>query len=47
LKIAGFPKVLGCIDGTFIKIPTPIHKIKSTYVNGREAHRERMENCIT
>lgn len=33
LKIAGFPKVLGCIDGTFIKVQTPVHKIKSTYVN--------------
>lgn len=33
LKIAGFPKVLGCIDGTFIKVRTPAHKIKSTYVN--------------
>lgn len=32
-KIAGFPKVLGCIDGTFIKVRTPAHKIKSTYVN--------------
>lgn len=25
--------MLGCIDGTFIKIRTPAHKIKSTYVN--------------
>lgn len=33
LQIAGFPKVLGCIDGTFIKVRTPAHKIKSTYVN--------------
>ncbi|XP_071581589.1 putative nuclease HARBI1 [Temnothorax nylanderi] len=32
-EIAGFPKVLGCIDGTFIKVQTPAHKIKSTYVN--------------
>jgi len=31
-KIAGFPKVLG-IDCTFIKVRTPAHKIKSTYVN--------------
>ncbi|XP_025159339.1 putative nuclease HARBI1 [Harpegnathos saltator] len=33
LQIAGFPKVLGCIDGTFIKVRTSAHKIKSTYVN--------------
>ncbi|XP_071635582.1 putative nuclease HARBI1 [Temnothorax longispinosus] len=32
-QIAGFPGVVGCIDGTFINIRTPIHKIKSTYVN--------------
>lgn len=25
--------MLGCIDGTFIKVRTPAHKIKSTYVN--------------
>lgn len=25
--------MLGCIDGTSIKIRTPAHKIKSTYVN--------------
>ncbi|XP_071580824.1 putative nuclease HARBI1 isoform X1 [Temnothorax nylanderi] len=32
-EISGFPEVLGCIDGTFIKIRTPAKKIKSTYVN--------------
>ncbi|XP_011858510.1 PREDICTED: putative nuclease HARBI1 isoform X4 [Vollenhovia emeryi] len=31
--IAGFPNVLGCIDGTSIKVITPAHKIRSTYVN--------------
>ncbi|XP_011858507.1 PREDICTED: putative nuclease HARBI1 isoform X2 [Vollenhovia emeryi] len=33
LQIAGFPNVLGCIDGTSIKVITPAHKIRSTYVN--------------
>ncbi|XP_015514238.1 putative nuclease HARBI1 isoform X1 [Neodiprion lecontei] len=32
-EIAGYPGVCGCIDGTFINIRTPAHKIKSTYVN--------------
>ncbi|XP_018305733.1 putative nuclease HARBI1 [Mycetomoellerius zeteki] len=32
-NICGFPGVLGCIDGTYIKIRTPAKKIKSTYVN--------------
>ncbi|XP_018371325.1 PREDICTED: putative nuclease HARBI1 isoform X1 [Trachymyrmex cornetzi] len=32
-EIAGFPQVLGCIDCTSIKVRTPRHKIKSTYVN--------------
>ncbi|XP_071652496.1 putative nuclease HARBI1 [Temnothorax longispinosus] len=32
-EIAGFSKVLDCINGTFIKVRTPAHKIKSTYVN--------------
>ncbi|XP_046749939.1 putative nuclease HARBI1 [Diprion similis] len=32
-EIAGYPGVYGCIDGTFINIRTPAHKIKSTYVN--------------
>ncbi|XP_025161621.1 putative nuclease HARBI1 isoform X3 [Harpegnathos saltator] len=31
--ICGFPGVLGCIDGTYIKIRMPAKKIKSTYVN--------------
>ncbi|XP_018364516.1 PREDICTED: putative nuclease HARBI1 [Trachymyrmex cornetzi] len=33
LKDWGFPNVLGIIDGTSIKVRTPAHKIKSTYVN--------------
>jgi hypothetical protein len=33
LQINGFPGILGCIDGTYIPIRTPAHKIKSTYVN--------------
>lgn len=32
-QLCGFPGVLGCIDGTYIKIRTPAKKIKSTYVN--------------
>ncbi|RLU21199.1 hypothetical protein DMN91_005572, partial [Ooceraea biroi] len=32
-NINGFPGILGCIDGTYITIRTPAHKIKSTYVN--------------
>lgn len=32
-QICGFPGVLGCIDGTYIKIRTPAKKIKSTYIN--------------
>ncbi|CAL1685198.1 unnamed protein product [Lasius platythorax] len=32
-NINGFPGILGCIDGTYIPIRTPAHKIKSTYVN--------------
>ncbi|XP_066603775.1 putative nuclease HARBI1 [Prorops nasuta] len=31
--INNFPGILGCIDGTYITIRTPAHKIKSTYVN--------------
>ncbi|XP_077280434.1 uncharacterized protein LOC143907491 [Temnothorax americanus] len=31
--VAGFPNVIGCVDGTSIKVRTPAHKIKSTYVN--------------
>lgn len=33
LQLAGFPDVLGCIDGTFINIIIPAGKIRSTYVN--------------
>ncbi|XP_071637288.1 putative nuclease HARBI1 isoform X1 [Temnothorax longispinosus] len=33
LQVAGFPNVIGCVDGTSIKVRTPAHKIKSTYVN--------------
>ncbi|XP_018564947.1 putative nuclease HARBI1 [Anoplophora glabripennis] len=32
-QISGFPNVLGCIDGTYIHLKTPAHKVKSTYVN--------------
>ncbi|KAJ8909426.1 hypothetical protein NQ315_003478 [Exocentrus adspersus] len=32
-QISGLPGVIGCIDGTFIAIRTPAHKVKSTYVN--------------
>ncbi|KAI4466410.1 dde superfamily endonuclease [Holotrichia oblita] len=32
-KLAGFPGVIGCIDGTSIPISTPAHKLKHTYVN--------------
>lgn len=30
---SGFPGVIGCIDGSYINIKTPKHKIKNTYVN--------------
>lgn len=33
LQISGFPNVIGCIDGSYINIRTPAHKIKSTYTN--------------
>ncbi|XP_071640855.1 putative nuclease HARBI1 [Temnothorax longispinosus] len=33
LQIAGILNVIGCIDGTSIKVRAPAHKIKSTYVN--------------
>nr|CAI5857937.1 unnamed protein product [Callosobruchus analis] len=36
LKIAGFPGVLGCIDGSYIPIRTPERKVKSTYINRHE-----------
>ncbi|XP_037826502.1 putative nuclease HARBI1 [Lucilia sericata] len=32
-KISGFPNVLGCIDGSYISVRTPKHKIRSTYAN--------------
>lgn len=32
-QISGFPNVIGCIDGSYINIRTPTHKIKSTYTN--------------
>lgn len=32
-KISGFPNVLGCIDGTYINVKCPKHKIRSTYAN--------------
>lgn len=33
LQVSGFPNVVGCVDGTYINIQTPAHKIKNTYVN--------------
>ncbi|KAH7953685.1 hypothetical protein HPB49_011196 [Dermacentor silvarum] len=32
-KVAGFPNVLGCIDGTYIPIRCPNNKLRSTYTN--------------
>ncbi|XP_031358255.1 putative nuclease HARBI1 [Photinus pyralis] len=32
-QISGFPNILGCVDGSYINIRTPAHKIKSTYTN--------------
>ncbi|XP_037807843.1 putative nuclease HARBI1 [Lucilia sericata] len=32
-KIAGFPNILECIDGSYISIRTPKYKIRSTYAN--------------
>ncbi|XP_064462476.1 uncharacterized protein LOC135373148 isoform X1 [Ornithodoros turicata] len=32
-EISGIPGTIGCIDGTYIQIRCPAHKIKSTYVN--------------
>lgn len=29
----GFPNVIGCIDGSYIAIRCPVHKIRSTYAN--------------
>lgn len=37
LQASGFPGVIGCIDGTYIPIRTPAHKIKSTYVNRHDS----------
>ncbi|KAH6948869.1 hypothetical protein HPB50_026620 [Hyalomma asiaticum] len=31
--LAGFPGVLGCIDGTYVETRCPAHKIASTYTN--------------
>lgn len=33
LKISGFPNVLGCVDGSYVSVRTPKHKIRSTYAN--------------
>lgn len=32
-ELSHFKDVIGCIDGTYIPISTPAHKIKSTYTN--------------
>ncbi|XP_037509110.1 putative nuclease HARBI1 [Rhipicephalus sanguineus] len=32
-KVAGFPNVLGCIDGTCIPMRCPNNKVRSTYIN--------------
>lgn len=32
-KISGIPNIIGAIDGTYINIRAPAHKIRSTYVN--------------
>ncbi|KAK4882516.1 hypothetical protein RN001_005835 [Aquatica leii] len=31
--LSGLPNVIGCVDGMYIQIRTPAHKIKSTYTN--------------
>lgn len=31
--MSGFPDVVGCVDGSYINIRAPAHKVKSTYVN--------------
>lgn len=36
-QISGFPNVLGCIDGSYIPIRKPKHKIRSTYVNRHDS----------
>ncbi|KAM7300348.1 putative nuclease HARBI1 [Ixodes scapularis] len=32
-EIAGFPGVIGCIDGSYIDTKCPANKVKSTYIN--------------
>lgn len=32
-ELAGFPGVIGCIDGTYISMRCPANKIRSTYIN--------------
>lgn len=32
-QISGFVDTIGYIDGTYVPIRTPAHKIKNTYVN--------------
>lgn len=32
-KLAGFPNVIGCIDGTYIPVRCPVNKVRSTYIN--------------
>ncbi|CAN7977763.1 unnamed protein product, partial [Ixodes persulcatus] len=32
-KISGFPRVLGCVDGTYVDTRCPAHKIPSTHTN--------------
>ncbi|KAH6946366.1 hypothetical protein HPB50_013125 [Hyalomma asiaticum] len=32
-ELAGFPGVIGCIDGTYIPMRCPANKIRSTYIN--------------
>lgn len=36
-SICGFPNVLGCIDGSYISVRTPKHKIRSTYINRHDS----------
>ncbi|XP_063216955.1 putative nuclease HARBI1 [Bacillus rossius redtenbacheri] len=36
VRASGFPGVIGCIDGTYIAVRTPVHKIMSTYVNRQD-----------
>lgn len=33
LQFAGFPNVIGCIDGTYIPVRCPVNKVRSTYIN--------------